>query len=143
MAAAKLEKLIAAKDRSACQFRERLLQEGFEADVVDMAITRASECGLIDDRRFACAYANRKLVTGWGRGRIICELGRMGVDYRCDDELVALLMDDEDELQRATERLHSFTPRAKNPRDARIRHLISKGFNPQIAQTATAKFDAI
>ena len=35
--------------------------------------------GYLDDRRFAASYAAEKLKGGWGRRRIVAELGRKGI----------------------------------------------------------------
>jgi regulatory protein len=72
--------LVAGRELSRQQVRERLLRTGFDRAAVDRAIDRLVADGAIDDRRFAAEYV-RIAARRKGRGplRIARELAQKGV----------------------------------------------------------------
>ena len=74
-------RLLARRELSAAQVRERLLRRGHPEHAADEAIVRLRESGLIDDARVARAFARtRATVKRLGRERIVRELQHMGID---------------------------------------------------------------
>jgi regulatory protein len=74
-------RLLARRELSAAQVRERLLRRGHPEHAADEAIVRLQESGLIDDARVARAFARtRATVKRLGRERIVRELHGMGID---------------------------------------------------------------
>jgi regulatory protein len=140
LGAAKLQKLLTARDRPASDLRDHLLKSGFQPDVVDLVLQRARECGLVDDARYAERFCKRKLQAGWGRNRIINALQQQGIDPSVSVSLEGMCDSEDDEVERALQALSRFTPHSKNEYQARLRHLVGKGFAPNIASTALRQY---
>jgi regulatory protein len=74
-------RLLARRELSAAQVKERLLRRGHPEHAADEAIVRLQDSGLIDDARVARAFARtRTTVKRFGRERIVRELHGMGID---------------------------------------------------------------
>ena len=101
-------RMLARRELSAAQVRERLIGRGHASGAVDDAIVRLREAGLIDDGRVARAFARtRALVKRHGRERVLRELRTMGIEREIarmaiDDVFGAL--DERDLLETALER---------------------------------------
>jgi regulatory protein len=72
---------IAFRARSEFEVRRRLRKADLDRDVEDAVVDRLKDMSLLDDRRFAGAYA-RDQVVGWKRGpfRVLRGLRSLGVD---------------------------------------------------------------
>ncbi|MDR0888946.1 MAG: RecX family transcriptional regulator, partial [Coriobacteriales bacterium] len=81
-----------------------------------------------------------KVSAGWGRQRIERELEKLGVDVQRYDGYPDDFFEGEDEFERALAELEKYHPRAKNERDARYRHLLSKGYSADVTRRAVADF---
>ncbi|MDR1014054.1 MAG: recombination regulator RecX [Coriobacteriales bacterium] len=132
----KAERLIGVRERSVAELGLRLAQAGFEEALVAQVVGEAQAAGLVDDGRFARLYIEGKKRSGWGRSRIEQGLERFGIEPGCHEGCPAASFSDDDELERARACLERFRSRAKDPQAARYRHLLSKGFSPQIARRA-------
>jgi regulatory protein len=84
--------------RSQAEVRRRLLQKGYEEEIVDQVIDRLREGGLLDDSQFTEAWV-RARTTGRGMGprRIAWELRQKGVDAETVRDAVERI-DEETEL---------------------------------------------
>jgi len=139
------DRLIAARDRTALELEQRLCAAGFSPEVVKVIVEDAQESGLVDDERFTRSYVNGKLRRGWGQKRIERELQRFGVYLEQFEGYPDAYFGGADELERACSLLERYHTRAKNQREARFRHLLSKGFSAEICQKAILQltiFDA-
>ena len=72
-------RLIKFRPRSEYELRTRLLQKGFEKEVIDGAITAISKIGLVDDLAFARMWTESRLKKPLGLNRIYFELKQKGV----------------------------------------------------------------
>ncbi len=101
-------KLLARRELSVAQLRERLQKRGFPAELVDLAITRLRADGTLDDRRVAAALARTALlVKHRGPHRVRRQLEAAGIDRRCAHEAVRDVSEAADPrvlLERAVER---------------------------------------
>lgn len=95
-------RLLAVRERSAAEIRQRLRARGFDADTVTYVLDRLQSSGLQDDRRFAEGFAEAK-VRGRGlAGRVVKgELRKMGIDGELAAQ--ASTRSPEDELETARE----------------------------------------
>lgn len=74
-------RLLARRELTAAQLRERLLRRDYPPDEVDAALDRLRDTGALDDARAARAYASTAArVRGRGRLRVRRELEAAGVD---------------------------------------------------------------
>lgn len=72
--------LLAARAYTTRNLRRKLVQKAFDPAVVEPAIERLVAAGLLDDERYAAAYARQKLViAGASVRRVEQELVRKGI----------------------------------------------------------------
>ena len=71
--------LLARREHSVVELRDKLLVRDFDADAVEAAISRLLEEGLLSDARFADAFMSSRLRKGHGPVRIRAELVKRGV----------------------------------------------------------------
>jgi regulatory protein len=127
--------LLGYRERSCSELRQRLLGGGYPAGVVDAVLQRFCEVELVDDRRFAAAWARSRASAGYGRRRILRELADKGVsDDVAHDAAQEELGDNE--LCRARESLRGRQPRNAKDRERLIRRLVARGFELRIALEA-------
>jgi regulatory protein len=93
--------MLARRELSAAQLRQRLKARHFPDSEIDASIDRLRESRALDDARVARAYARTAAgVKGRGRGRVVREIEAMGIDRATAREAVAETFDalDEDAL---------------------------------------------
>jgi regulatory protein len=153
-------RFLESRARSAAEVRRRLTGTGYRADLVDGAIERLLELGMLDDEAFARAWVeSRDRARPRGERAIRQELARAGVDRTTVDlvlserrEAVAgVAADDADTVsadQAAAERLiarHARTlARVADPRQRRQRAyalLARNGFDPDVCRAVAAGVD--
>jgi regulatory protein len=84
-------RLLARRELTSAQLRERLLRRQIDPDEVDTALERLRAEGALDDRRAARAYASTAVrIKGRGRLRVARELGALGLE----DDVVRAALDD-------------------------------------------------
>jgi regulatory protein len=72
--------LLARRELSARQLRDRLARRKYAAEEIDPVITRLTQDGTLDDRRVALASARQAaIVKRRGRRRILQEIQRLGI----------------------------------------------------------------
>jgi len=148
--------------RSVTEVRRRLTGAGYRADLVEGAITRMLELGMLDDEAFARAWVeSRDRARPRGERAIRQELGLKGVDRPTIDlvlaerrEAAAGMPSDDGEVgmsadQAAAERLLARNARSLarvvDPRQRRQRAyalLARNGFDPEVCRTVAAGMDA-
>ena len=128
-------RLLAGRDLTERQLRERLARRGFEPAAIESAIDRARACRALDDGRAAAARARTELlVRGRGKARALRQLAALGVAPEVAREAVAGVLDEHDERTLAARALERRLrgrplPPSGDPALARIyRYLISQGF---------------
>jgi len=83
--------MLARRERSRRELRQRLGRKGFEGDEADAALDRLADQHYQDDERFAGMLARSRAGQGYGPARIRMELKTHGLDdaaiRQCLDEL--------------------------------------------------------
>jgi regulatory protein len=138
-----------ARQRSTAEVRRRLLLRGYRMDLVDGAIERLTELGMLDDEAFAKAWVeSRDRARPRGERVLRSELRTKGIDRA----IVDTTMDDRDtdrpdadaDGARSLLRRHaSALARIADPRARRQRAyalLARNGFDPDVASTAARAF---
>jgi regulatory protein len=145
--------MLARRELSEAQLRERLARKEHEAEAIDAAIARLRETGAVDDRRVALAAARTEAaVKSRGRSRVLLKLHALGIppdiaEAAADEVLGAL--DESVLVARAIDR--RLRPAGATIRDAAhfrrlLQQLIRQGFSPALAiraLKARAKRDAV
>jgi regulatory protein len=149
-------RFLEARSRSVAEVRRRLTGAGYRGDLVDAAIQRLLELGMLDDEAFARAWVeSRDRARPRGERAMRSELGLKGVDRASVDLVLAERReahpasedDDGSSPDRvAAERLivrHRRTlDRVADPRQRRQRAyalLARNGFDPEICRTVAAQ----
>ncbi len=87
-------RFLEARSRSIAEVRRRLTGAGYVANLVDGAITRLLELGILDDEAFARAWVeSRDRARPRGERAIRSELGLKGVDREVIDSVVGARRD--------------------------------------------------
>jgi regulatory protein len=94
--------LLSARPYTVRQLRRKLIQKEVPADEADAVIERLLGAGLLDDVRYALAYARSKLIgQGASVRRIAQELARKGVSAEISKQAIAEVVVDEEVDTRA------------------------------------------
>jgi regulatory protein len=131
----RLVQLCATRDRSQAELRERLLEDGYDAEQAEEAVQRALDCNLVDDARFADAFVRARVSAGRGLLGIERDLATHDIDPAIlEGWPESYALGREDQILRAVAMLDSHPPKAKDTWAAAYRRLISKGYAPAIAR---------
>jgi regulatory protein len=138
-------RFLEARSRSVAEVRRRLTSAGYRTELVEGAIGRLIELGLLDDETFARAWVeSRDRARPRGERAIRDELRRKGIERETVDRVVAERQDRTDDAAdlRAGERLLARHARAlARVPDGRARRqrayalLARNGFDPETCAT--------
>jgi len=127
--------LLAAKQRSVAELRERLLEgRGATESIVDTVIERLREYGYLDDARFAHAYASLRVQQRpIGRQRLQRDLWLKKIDKATVDaalDQVFAASPEPEMIDRAIEKRVRLRGKPKNRAEAKklFDHLLRQGF---------------
>ena len=88
--------LLSARPYTVKQLRRKLIQKEVPAEDAESVIARLLSAGLLDDERYALAYARSKLVgQGSSARRISQDLARKGVNAELSKQAIAQVVDEE------------------------------------------------
>ena len=129
-------RLLARRELSVKELRDRLIDREHPADEIERAIEHLLETKALDDGRVARAYARTaSAVKGRGRVRVMRELHQMGIDNTTASEALAEVFADVDEraaIAKALQKKLRGRPRIANALEhARLyQYLMRQGFTP-------------
>ena len=128
--------LLARRELSTRQLRDRLVRRKFDADDIQAVVERLTRDRTLDDRRVAVAFARLEAsIKGRGKRRVVQAVQRLGIDAGVAEEAVDEVFGELDEgalFERALERrLKGAAVRDLDEKSrARIvRHLVGQGFD--------------
>ncbi len=129
--------LLARRELSEAQVRERLARRGFEAAAIEEAVRRLRQAGIADDARVAAAAARTEaVVKRRGRLRVARRLEAIGIAEEVAAKAVHEVFEGVDETRLVAEalsrRLRGGRPRIADAADRRrlYQQLIRQGFSP-------------
>ena len=139
--------------RSSAEVRRRLTSAGYQAPLVEGAIERLVELGILDDEQFARAWVeSRDRAHPRGERALRQELARLGVDRAVSDEVLVERRGlaegtdvDLEAARRLLERNARALERVVDPRARRQRAyalLARNGFDPDVCRQASAEIGA-
>ena len=129
--------MLARRELSVAQVRERLGRKGFDAAAVQDAISRLAANGTLDDLRVARAVARTcATVKRQGRSRVVRELANIGISRDVAQQVIAEVFGDLDEpalLDEALSRRLRGSISLSDPAARRrvFAALIRQGFSPE------------
>jgi len=128
-------RLLARREHSRRELRHKLGQRGFDDAVIDEVLARLREEGWQSDTRYAESYVRSRIERGYGPDRIGAELRQRGVDEMTAEQAVSAAEADWPALARRQLRRHFSAPPADfDQRVKRYRHLLNRGFAPELAR---------
>jgi regulatory protein len=128
--------LLARRELSEKELRDRLIDRGHPADEINRVVEHLLETKSLDDARVARAYARTAAdVKGRGRLRVMRELSAMGIGREVANEALAEVFADVDEralIAKALQKKMRGRPRIANAAEhARLyQFLMRQGFTP-------------
>lgn len=96
--------LLARREHTREELRRKLLDRGFEAGEVELALGRLQEMGYLNDAELAQRLALRLSERGWGRRRLRWYLRRHGVPEEALQRALGGLASEEELARRALRR---------------------------------------
>ncbi|MBI5230894.1 MAG: regulatory protein RecX, partial [Coriobacteriales bacterium] len=136
-------RLLGYRERSTSELAQRLGDDGYPLDVVSEIVQAYVRVGLLDDARFAEAYARTKKAAGYGASRIVHELRKKGIPPQLAADVTSRNEDDDTEVARARAVLRGATPTDRKHRERLLRKLVGRGFSIGVALRAIAPIDPI
>jgi regulatory protein len=143
-------RFLEARHRSVAEVRRRLRGAGYRHDLVDGAIDRLLELGILDDEAFARAWVeSRDRARPRGERAIREELRVKGIDRATIDTVIADRRGaegaepDRDAAERLLERNRRSLARVADPRQRRARAyalLARNGFDPDVCREVASWF---
>jgi len=142
-------RFLEARQRSVAEVRRRLRSAGYRADLVDGAIERLLELGILDDEAFARAWVeSRDRARPRGERAIREELRVKGIDRSTIDTVLDERREgdgaepDRDAAERLLERNRRSLARVADSRQRRARAyalLARNGFDPDVCREVAAQ----
>jgi regulatory protein len=135
-------RFLEARARSAAEVRRRLLRAGYREELVDGAIERLAELGVLDDEAFARAWVeSRDRARPRGERALRSELAKKGIDRQLTDDVLDVRETENPDAdaaaaRRVLERHASALARVADPRARRQRAyalLARSGFDSETA----------
>lgn len=129
----RMEALVGRRDYSRAELSERLLRDGYRSEVVEELVERAVGVGIVDDARYAAAFARSKVMAGWGRMKIERELSRRGISPTDVPGWPEDFVTFDDERERALSLASRRRLTGRNDYQKIVRFLCSRGFSVGIS----------
>lgn len=125
--------LLARRDHSSGELRDKLLKKGFPKHHVMTVISDMTERGWIDDESFAVRQAEILVRKEWGPLKIVQKLTHHGVEF----DLAQRVVDDLDVRWTALARQRLESRYGKDfDAEKAFRHLSYRGFTANVARRA-------
>jgi regulatory protein len=127
--------LLARRELSQAQLRQRLTRRKFDAADIDVAVSRLEAERALDDRRTAIACARTELrVKHHGRARILRQIEALGIARDVAEEAVAEVFEDQDEDELLRDAVERRLRRGTDLRDPAVfrrlhRYFLGQGFD--------------
>ena len=125
--------LLARREHSEQELRQKLKSREFDIDAIDAALQSLQQDGLLSDERFTESYVNHRFNAGVGPLKIRFELRQRGVAESLVDEFLESFSDSWDESMRQ-QRIRKYgeaIPPDYPERMKQARFLQNRGFSPE------------
>jgi regulatory protein len=129
--------MLARRELSVAQVRERLGRKGFDTAAVENTLSRLVADGTLDDLRVARAVARtRANVKRQGRSRVVRELATIGISRELAQQVITEIFGELDERALLDEALSRRLRRSVSLSDPASRRrvfaaLVRQGFSPE------------
>ena len=130
-------RLLARRDYTENQLRERLERAGFDAGDSQRALELLTADGYVNDAQYAQRFVeDKRALSGWGHQRIARRLREVGVAPALVER--ALAAGEHDEMEAAVVLLRSRMAPPRDDRERRRAHglLLRRGYDSELAYAA-------
>jgi regulatory protein len=128
---------LARRDYASVQLRSKLVEDGFDAAVVDALIERLQTEKLLDDRRYLENFVTYHAGRGQGPNRVRADLVRLGVAKEEAEAALGAYPDWPAQLNRARQKkFGSSRPTNYADRQRQARFLAYRGYTGALIRTA-------
>jgi regulatory protein len=134
-------RILSQRDHSVAELARKLVQRGFEKDVIEAVMSECRRLSYLDDDRFAGGLIRRLKRKGWGPRRIRSEFRRHGLEGQKSDQLLCDAFDAGEELRVACAVAKKKLAADRNPdprkcRERVYRFLSGRGFSNAVIHEA-------
>jgi regulatory protein len=125
--------LLARREHSAQELRQKLKMREFDSDEIELALEVLQQDNLQSDSRFTESYINHRINAGLGPIKITLELGRKGVGGELIDVHMSALSTDWNEMleQQRVKKYGQEIPTDYAQKMKQARFLQNRGFSPE------------
>ena len=125
--------LLARREHSEYELRQKLKSRDYDVDAIDVALQELRQDHLLSDARYAEAYVNHRFNAGVGPVKIRYELRQKGIADALADEFLEPLSDRWDQLmmQQRVRKYGDAIPAGYADRMKQARFLQNRGFSPE------------
>ena len=125
--------LLARREHSEYELRQKLKSRDYDVDAIDAALQELKQDHLLSDARYAEAYVNHRFNAGVGPVKIRYELRQKGITDALADEFLEPLSDRWDQLmmQQRVRKYGDTIPAGYADRMKQARFLQNRGFSPE------------
>ena len=125
--------LLARREHSEYELRQKLKSRDYDVDAIDVALQELKQDHLLSDARYAEAYVNHRFNAGVGPVKIRYELRQKGIADALADEFLEPLSDRWDQLmmQQRVRKYGDAIPAGYADRMKQARFLQNRGFSPE------------
>ena len=125
--------LLALREHSEHELRQKLKSRDYDVDTIDAVLQGLKQGHLLSDARFAEAYVNHRFNAGVGPVKIRYELRQKGITDALADEFLEPLSDRWDQLmmQQRVRKYGETIPAGYADRMKQARFLQNRGFSPE------------
>lgn len=136
--------LLARRDHSESELRQKLSQRGFSASKIEEVLTALINENYLDDQRFAIGYTNYRMRKGYGPSYIQGSLRDRGVASEKIEIAIASIEDETwlDQIYQVYQQKFRQSATSLNEKAKRVRFLAQRGFTlDSIYKVVNAKSD--
>lgn len=140
-ASSRIYRSIVASEQSTKRIRSKLEASGYPDDVIEQAISRACDLGVLDDRRYCECLVRSTAYAGKGLAKVAREVESLGIPIESLESYQEYMeRGEEAQIEDALDFLERHPTRAKDAYASCFRKLVNKGFPSDIASAATRRF---
>lgn len=126
-----LVRLMARREHSAHELRQKLTQRGFDHSTVQMVLDKAQAHGWQSDERFAHVWVRTCIARGDGARKIAAQAKQKGLAAELIETVLAAEQPDWNDacFERLIRKFGEQPPQDQKQRDKMVRHLLQKGYS--------------
>ncbi|CUA84566.1 regulatory protein RecX [Pseudidiomarina woesei] len=126
-----LVRLMARREHSAQELRQKLKQRGFDHNVVELVLEKAQQQGWQSDQRFAQVWVRTCIARGDGARKINAQAQQKGLSSELIQQALAAEQPNWSDacFERLLRKFGEQPPQDQKQRDKIMRHLLQRGFS--------------